>query len=540
MTLRLVLLHSLLVPLCASTGAETSAERVFRKVGPSIVEISLLNGWGAGVVIREDGLILTNRHVADSILILAVKAASKRKPDAAMEASSFENVRLVAFHASLDLALLKVDAPGAQFAAVDLDSAPKVTTGMECFAIGMPTGQPSRKELNTSITRGIVSAARVSLPQGVFIQTDAPINPGNSGGALCSAHGEVIGIVTAKAEGAERIGFALPLSEIKLADFKNAPAGELPTGTLEDKVAKIEADLAIGHQSTGLDRANQLRAATRAYASLIRQHGVGPKFLKRLGELHLDLEDRQTAISCFERVLLLDPSNPGARWLYGAIAWDDGQRDLALTRWIPIVDAGAERWAEDSHSVALCLTGVGQALLAQGRSPAACYCFLWARAVFPDATKLRLFPANFEALLAAAITEAPALADLRGAGAAYSAKSLAELKQRVPGRDRADRYATALDQAGLTAKPTHPEPVRIAAPLSLPAGASKIRLQAPRPGMALDETASRVIWNNPPPNRGQERVLVLYDLGGRTSYAIVVFPEIPLPSDSGKLKVSDE
>lgn len=540
MNLRLVLIWSLLVSLCASTGAETSAERVFRKIGPSIVEISLLNGWGSGVVIRGDGLILTNRHVADSLLIFAVKVASKRKPNAAMEPASFENVSLVGLHPSLDLALLKVAAPGAQFAAVDLESTPEVTTGMECFAIGLPTGQPSRKTLNTSITKGIVSAARVSLPQGVFIQTTAPINPGNSGGALCSARGEVIGIVTAKAEGTEGIGFAIPLSKIKLADFTKVPAGDSPSGSLEEEEARIEADLVIAYQSTGPDRVSRLRAATRAYASLIRQHGRLPKLLKRLGEIHLDLEDRQTAISCFERVLLLDPGNPGARWLYGAIAWDDGQRELALTRWIPIVDAGNEHWPEDLRSVALCLTGVGQALLSQGRAPAACYCFLWARTVFPEAPKLRLFPGNFDDLLATATTEAPTIPALQGSAAVFSAKSLAALRQREPGRNRPDRYAAALEGADLTTPRAQPEPVSIAAPLSLPAGASKVRLQASKPGMELNESATKVIWKNPPLNRDEERVMVLYDLGGRTGYTIVVFPKFSRPTDSGEHKVPNE
>jgi hypothetical protein len=58
--------------------------------------------------------------------------------------------------------------------------------------------------------------------------------------------------------------------------------------------------------------------------------------------------------------------------------------------------------------------------------------------------------------------------------------------------------------------------------------------------MELDEVASKVIWNNPPPNRDAERVMILYDLGGRTGYTIVAFPEFSPPTDSRKHKVPNE
>ena len=531
MTLRLTLCCIVLAS-SYSADAETAGERVFRKVGPTIVELSVLGGWGSGILVSEDGLVLTNRHVADAPLILGVKCSTPNVNTTDVKPTTFNKVELIATHPTLDLALLKVEAPGVRFRFIDLKSRPVVTTGMECFAIGMPSAQPSLDELNASITRGIVSAARVVLPHGAFIQTDAPINPGNSGGALCSAKGEVIGLVTAKRIDAEGIAYAIPLSEIKLDEFENAAVSASPAVPLDKEIEHIEDDLLIAYQALGKDRTDRIRKALDSYQTLIKQHGPLPRLLFRFGELHISLGDPPSATACFELILKQEPSHPGARWLLGALAWEDSKRNQALSYWLPVVESGPQGWATNRLAVARCLSGAGQAFFQQGRNPAAAYCFHWARQISPDPDSLPLFPKDFDKLLTNAISEVPSLANLRAKNITFSAETFASLRNRTPGRNRDDRYASAIGESDWLSPPAKTEAPRLFATLTLPAGATRIRIKSPRPGMTLDQATSQVSWEDPPTERAEQRVLVLYKLDGQTHYAFAIFPPTEKTPDS--------
>lgn len=226
-------IHSAVIAIALLAGtavAESTAEMVYRIVSPSVVEISSLDGWGSGLVLREDGLILTNRHVVSGQLALSIRAEVSEPGKEAAVIRRFAQVRLVGLHPERDLALLQVDGEGHRFRPAKLANPAALKTGMECFAIGTPTGRPDAEMMNRSITRGIVSSANIATTAGDFIQTDAPINPGNSGGPLCSARGEVIGVVTATVMGADGLGFAIPISGLKIETFR--PPGEPNPGRL--------------------------------------------------------------------------------------------------------------------------------------------------------------------------------------------------------------------------------------------------------------------------------------------------------------------
>ncbi|MBZ5603708.1 MAG: DegQ family serine endoprotease [Acidobacteriia bacterium] len=160
-------------------------------------------GLGSGVVVRNDGYILTNNHVVDGATDITVTLLDKREFRA----------KVVGTDAKTDIGVLKIeskDLPTLAFA----DSS-KVRVGDVVLAMGQPFG------LSQSVTMGIISAkgrSGLDIIQGYedFIQTDAAINPGNSGGALVDARGNLVGINTAiltrNGGGNQGIGFAVPVN----------------------------------------------------------------------------------------------------------------------------------------------------------------------------------------------------------------------------------------------------------------------------------------------------------------------------------------
>ncbi len=157
-------------------------------------------GLGSGVVMTQDGYIVTNNHVVDGATDVTVTLADKREFKA----------KVIGTDPKSDIAVIKIDATN--LSPITIADSSKVQVGDYALAVGDPFG------VGQTVTMGIVSATGRSH-LGIeayedFIQTDAPINPGNSGGALVNDRGELIGINTAiiahGSEGNQGIGFAIP------------------------------------------------------------------------------------------------------------------------------------------------------------------------------------------------------------------------------------------------------------------------------------------------------------------------------------------
>jgi S1-C subfamily serine protease len=199
------------VPAPTGSDARASYADVVRRVLPSVVLISTTRGLGSGVVLDRSGDIVTNAHVAGDASTFKVQVPGDPTPRTAS---------VVGIYPPDDLAVIRVSDPSGLQPARFGDSA-KAQAGDVVLAVGNPLG------LSGSVTSGIISATgRVvtepasegrpgaTLPDA--IQTSAPINPGNSGGALVTTAGDVIGIPTLTAAGAQGgaqvqgIGFAIP------------------------------------------------------------------------------------------------------------------------------------------------------------------------------------------------------------------------------------------------------------------------------------------------------------------------------------------
>lgn len=181
--------------------------------GPST---STATASGSGIIISENGYILTNNHVVDtsssssSYSYYDLSEATSVKVKLFGDETAY-NATIVGKDSKTDLAVLKIEAEG--LTAAEFADSSKVKIGEFAMAIGNPLG------LGSSITCGVVSAVdrEVSSDDGTTytcIQTDAAINSGNSGGALVNSEGKVIGVNTLKLSGTgvEGIGFAIPIN----------------------------------------------------------------------------------------------------------------------------------------------------------------------------------------------------------------------------------------------------------------------------------------------------------------------------------------
>lgn len=166
-------------------------------------------GLGTGIIVSEDGYILTNQHVAGSKYSTCYVTLENGKDYKANVVWADED---------LDLAIIKINVKGLQF--VNLGDSDKVRTGETVYAIGNPIGFEFQKTVTSGIISGINRTIKLEEDEKVsymedLIQTDATINPGNSGGPLINPQGDVIGINTVKITSAEGIGFAIPINIVK-------------------------------------------------------------------------------------------------------------------------------------------------------------------------------------------------------------------------------------------------------------------------------------------------------------------------------------
>lgn len=208
----------------SSTSKANSTSEIVKKTADSVVEIStesvvtgsfaqqyVQQGAGSGVIISQDGYILTNNHVINGANSVKVRLRDGTEYDATIIGSDSDN----------DIALLKVNATG--LSPATFGDSNSLAVGDYVVAIGNPLG-----ELGGTVTDGIISAlarkVTIEDTQMTLLQTNAQVNPGNSGGGLFNVNGELVGIVNAKqsATEVEGIAFAIPINNVLdiLSDLK--------------------------------------------------------------------------------------------------------------------------------------------------------------------------------------------------------------------------------------------------------------------------------------------------------------------------------
>jgi serine protease Do len=208
-----------------------------RQVGTERQEI----GAGTGFIASADGLIITNRHVvADTNADYTVVLNNGDQLEA----------KVLARDTVLDIAIIKVEPGQNQLTSLGLGNSDSIKIGQTAIAIGNSLGR-----FSNSVSAGIISGLRRSITassrdgqdaqllEGV-LQTDASINPGNSGGPLLDVAGNVIGVNVAIAQGAENIGFAIPINLVKPVLTSVQQYGEIRRPYLGVRYVTVSAELA--------------------------------------------------------------------------------------------------------------------------------------------------------------------------------------------------------------------------------------------------------------------------------------------------------
>jgi serine protease Do len=187
---------------------------------------------GSGFIVDPRGFVVTNAHVVAGAEDIQVRLNDDREFPATV----------VGKDPKLDLALLRIDG-ATNLSATVLGDSDGLRVGEWVLAIGNPFG------LGHTVTLGITSAKDRSIgagPYDAFIQTDASINPGNSGGPLFNLRGEVVGIPTAIRQGAQGIGFAVPVNALKDVLPQLRDKGAVTRGKLGVRIQHVTGDLAKG------------------------------------------------------------------------------------------------------------------------------------------------------------------------------------------------------------------------------------------------------------------------------------------------------
>ena len=191
-------------------------------------------GLGSGVIVTQDGYILTNNHVVDGVTNVKVELPDTRTFTA----------KVVGTDPATDLAVVKIDAKG--LPTLEVGDSDAVKVGDVALAIGNPLG------VGETVTSGIISAKGRQTPDGSegyqdFLQTDAAINHGNSGGALVNAGGQLIGInsqILTPGDGNIGLGFAIPSNMAKHVMDQLIATGTVRRAKLGITVQRVTPDLA--------------------------------------------------------------------------------------------------------------------------------------------------------------------------------------------------------------------------------------------------------------------------------------------------------
>jgi len=197
-----------------ATGSEMTVQEITKAALDSVVEIRtesvqmdswmgqyVTEGAGSGVIIKDNGYIITNNHVVAGASNIIVTTTDKKEYEAT----------LIGTDADTDVAVIKINGQGLK--AATMGNSEQLNVGDLAVAIGNPLG-----ELGGTVTAGIISALDRSISiDGKtmrLLQTDTSINPGNSGGGLFNQYGQLVGVVVAKSSGSdvEGLGFAIPIN----------------------------------------------------------------------------------------------------------------------------------------------------------------------------------------------------------------------------------------------------------------------------------------------------------------------------------------
>ena len=298
----------------------TSSSPLFGMFGQGQSSTSQASASGSGIIISEDGYIVTNNHVVDSSsesTYYDISEATSLKVSLYGDETQYD-AKIIGKDSQTDLAVLKIEKSGltpAEFA--DSDT---VKVGEFAMAVGNPL------DLGTSITCGVVSALnrKVQDNEGkttsTCIQTDAAINSGNSGGALVNSQGQVIGINTLKvaSTGVEGIGFAIPI---------NSTTDIIDQLKTNQKVKRPY--IGISGRDLDEDTAKRYNLVTGVYVVSIDEYSAAEKAGIKTGDVIIGIDDK--SISTMDELNEIKNTHSVGDTVKLKINRDGQEKEISLT-----------------------------------------------------------------------------------------------------------------------------------------------------------------------------------------------------------------
>lgn len=319
-----VMLYVSLSICCTLAFAQTDVSGLAQKVVPSVVTVNVFNregkwrGGGTGFFVKEEGLLVTNRHVIDGKVRALAKLSSG-------EFLSIEGV--LSEDRSGDLVLLTLGVKGRSFPPLGLTDT-VIETGQPIIVIGTPLGHEG------TVSKGIVSKVKDIPNFGKVLQHTAPISKGSSGSPVVNMKGEVIGVVVGYSivEG-ESLNFAISVDRVKrlLSDDQAMPrelvelvnreeeicVGLLSNGRYEELMNYLKMRIknspnnAMAHFYLGLafERLSRGNEAIEAYKGAIRIEPDDSDFYYNLGVSYIRLGNQNEAIKAFKQNVRMKPDD---------------------------------------------------------------------------------------------------------------------------------------------------------------------------------------------------------------------------------------
>ncbi len=248
---------------------------------------------GTGFVVSKDGVIVTNKHVvSDTNLKYTVVTRDDQK---------FE-VRRIYRDPVLDLALVQVEA--SDLKPVEIGDSSKIQVGQTAIAIGNALGK-----FTNTVTTGIISGLGRAVVAGDpyegslerldnLIQTDAAINPGNSGGPLLNSKGQVVGVNVATTEGAQNIGFAIPINSVKPIVDEFLSTGKISRPYIGIRYRFVSKDVAILNEVPQGVYIQEVLADSPAEKGGVRQGDI----VTKINNQSIDTENKVSEIVSSARI----------------------------------------------------------------------------------------------------------------------------------------------------------------------------------------------------------------------------------------------
>jgi serine protease Do len=270
-----------------------------------------LQGLGSGVIVSEDGYVVTNNHVIERTDKVKVTLSTGKSYDA----------KLIGSDKRMDIAVLKIDEKG--LPAIKIANSDQIKVGQWAVAIG----NPFSKSLSHTVTAGIISGmsrSSVGLDTDVdFLQTDAAINPGNSGGALVNMNGELVGInaaILSKSGGYEGVGFAIPSNTVKSIMEQLIKGGKVVRGYVGVQMQDVSEEMA---------KALNLKSAKGAVISDVVPGSPAQKANLRQGDVIIKVNGKEVEGGSEIRKMIT-PKQPGTE-VELTIIRDGKEMDVKVT-----------------------------------------------------------------------------------------------------------------------------------------------------------------------------------------------------------------